>query len=164
MALKRMTTGNIFKIVNGIEIRYFQYFYSDVNYLGGDLIWVFNIDKETQNLDEIINSGYSFCFYTALNTGIKMKKWTLMGNKTIPVEMQYYPKFRWRDLETHDWYILQYDKKIKIGKNLTEEENKIPVVTFSFPDGAIDYIIGGKEKFIINTNNFHEGYFEKNKK
>ncbi|TPG40251.1 hypothetical protein EAH81_13240 [Flavobacterium pectinovorum] len=133
MVLKRMTIGNIFKINIEKEVRYFQYFYSDSNYLGGDLIWIFNLNEDTENLNEILNSGYSFYFYTTVETGVKLKKWKLLGNLEIPEEMKSHLPFRWRDIETGIWYKLQYDKKTPLGTTLTNEQLKIPIVSFQFP-------------------------------
>ncbi|WP_031454657.1 hypothetical protein [Flavobacterium chungangense] len=164
MAIKKITVGDVFKIISDNEVRYFQYFYTDSNYLGGNLIWVFNQDKETDNLNEILDSGYSFYFYTAIEAGIKMKKWKLLGNVQIPAEMNHHVLFRWRDLDSGLWYKLKYDQKHLIGINLTNEEFKIPIVSFQFPVGAIEFIINGKEFFIKKTIDFESKYFEKNKK
>ena len=155
-----MTTGNIFQIIHESETRYFQYFYTDQNYLGGDLIWVFNQKAKTNNLVEIIKSGYNFCFYTTLDTGVKLKMWTLIGNMDILPEMQFYPKFRWRDMETDDWYILQYDEKTNVGKTLNEELLKIQPVTFEFPWGAVESMILSKEEFLKQINNFEEKHYK----
>lgn len=62
MVKKLILPGNIFKTNAENEIRYFQYFYSDPHYLDGDLIWIFNLQKDTENINEIVNSGYNFCF------------------------------------------------------------------------------------------------------
>lgn len=148
--MKRLTPGNIFQIIHETEIRYFQYFYTDQNYLGGDLIWVFNCKEQTIDLEVIVKSGYSFYFYTTINAGVKLKQWKLIGNKPIPKEMQYYPKFRWSKYHGNnleDWYILCYDKKEHIGKNITDKQMKIPFASISFPKGAVKEIIGGKENF-----------------
>ena len=145
--MKRLTSGNVFKIIDDTEIRYFQYFYSDMNYLGGDLIWVFNLEKDTTDLDEIVNSGYSFYFYTTINAGVKMKKWSLLGNKVIPSRMDYYPSFRWKAVGTEDWFILTFDKKEYIGKTLTEEQMKLPFASITFPVEAKRNMILGKGNF-----------------
>lgn len=158
-----MTPGNIFKINHEKEVRYFQYFYTDNNYLGGDLIWVLNQKSESNNLFEIIKSGYSFCFYTTIDAGIKMKKWELVGNVEIPKEMNFYPKFRYAGTKSDDWYILNFDKKINIGKHLTEEQKKIPFVNFSFPEGAIQNMIMGKIAFLLFCDSFAEKYLSKNR-
>ena len=164
MRLKRLTPGNIFKIIHEKEVRYFQYFYTDENYLGGHLIWVFNQKTETNDLNEIVKSGYNFCFYTTVDTGVKMKKWQLVGNIEIPIEMQYYPEFRRIDMETDDWYIIKYDKKINVGKNLDENQLKIQVVSFQFPFGAIESMILSKEVFLNQITDFYNKYYEVNKR
>ncbi|MCV2486490.1 hypothetical protein OD917_16270 [Flavobacterium sp. SH_e] len=164
MAKKIMNTGNIFKVIDEKEVRYFQYFYTDPHYLGGNLIWVFNQNIDNDNLNEILDSGYSFYFYTTVEAGIKMKKWKLIGNIEIPDKMNYYPIFRWRDLESGLWYKLKYNEKELLGNNLTEEQFNIPIVSFQFPVGAIEFMIKGKEFFIERTKNFENQYFEKNKR
>lgn len=164
MRLKRLTPGNIFKTIHEKQVRYFQYFYTDENYLGGHLIWVLNQKTETNDMNEIIKSGYSFCFYTTVDTGVKMKKWELVGNIEIPKEMQYYPEFRWIDLYTDDWYILKYDKKINIGKTLYEEQSKVQPVTFQFPLGAVEYINLSKEDFLKEVMDSYDKYYEVNKR
>ncbi|TCN60934.1 hypothetical protein D0809_03400 [Flavobacterium circumlabens] len=111
MIKKALISGNIYKIIDEKEVRYFQYFYTDPFYLGDNLIWVFNQNKETHNLNEIVDSGYSFCFYTLIESGLKMKKWALVGNVPISEALEFYSSFRWRDLETGIWYKLQYDQK-----------------------------------------------------
>jgi hypothetical protein len=162
MALKRMTSGNIFKIIDENEVGYFQYFYTDQNYLGGDLIWVFNKKTETNDLSEFVKSGYNFCFYTTIDAGVKLKKWQLIGNTEIPIEMQYYPEFRWRDIENGDWYIMKYDTKVNVGKILNEEQSKVQPVTFEFPWGAVEYMILSKEEFFKRINNSENKYYEIN--
>jgi len=164
MASKKIKIGDIFKINHENETRYFQYFYSDPYYLKGDLIWIFNLTKDTENINEILNSGYSFCFYTMVGTGIKMKKWKLLGNTEISKEMKFYPTFRWRDLETGQWYKLQYDQKNILSTTLNEEQLKIPIVSFQFPVGALEYIIKGKDFYTERTIDFEGKYFEKNKR
>jgi hypothetical protein len=164
MKLKRLTPGNIFKIIHEKEVRYFQYFYTDENYLGGHLIWVFNQKIQTDDLSEIVKSGYSFCFYTTVDTGVKMKKWELMGNIEIPIEMQYHPEFRWIDLYTNDWYILKYDQKTNVGKTLNEEFSKVQPVTFQFPMGAVEYIILSKENFLKEVIESYNKYYEVNRR
>ncbi len=143
MRLKRMTSGNVFKIINETEVRYFQYFYTDQNYLGGDLIWVLNLKEETDDLDIIIESGYDFCFYTTLDAGVKLKKWELVGNIEIPKKMEYYPTFLWIEGDTRDWYLLTFDKKVNLGKLLPEKYEKIPVVPFAFPKQSVEMMILG---------------------
>lgn len=164
MAIKKVKIGDIFKIDINNEIRYFQYFYSDPHYLGGDLIWVFNLTNDTDNLDEILSSGYSFCFYTTIGTGLKLKKWNLIGNKNIPDKMKSHPSFRWRDIETGIWYKLQYDQKKSLGVTLNDEELRIPIVSFQFPVGAVEFIINGKDFYLKKTYDFENEYFEKNKR
>lgn len=164
MAKKKMVKGNIYKVINNDEIGYFQYFYSDSNYLGGDLIWVFNLKSGTDNLNEILESGYSFYFYTGIEAGLKMKKWILLGNISVPEKMEFYPSFRWRDLETGIWYKLQYDQKTQLGSVLSEEQLKIPIVSFQFPVGAVKFITNGKDFYREKTTDFESKYFEKNKK
>lgn len=164
MRLKRMTSGNIFKIIDENEVRYFQYFYTDQNYLGGDLIWVFNQKTETSDLSEIIKSGYNFCFYTTIDAGVKLKKWQLIGNAKIPLEMQYYPEFRWRDTENGNWFIMKYDNKIDIGKTLNEEQSKVQPVSFQFPLGAVETMILSKVEFLKQITNFEKKYHDTNGK
>jgi hypothetical protein len=163
MRLKRMTPGNIFKIIHENEVRYFQYFYTDQNYLGGDLIWVFNQKTETNDLKEIINSGYNFCFYTTIDAGVKLKKWQLIGNIEIPIEMQYHPEFRWRDTDTGDWFIMKFDKKENVGKILNDEQSKVQPVTFQFPWEAVEFMLHNKEEFLKQIMTFEKKYYEKNK-
>ncbi|MEN9907655.1 MAG: hypothetical protein RLZZ540_796 [Bacteroidota bacterium] len=162
MRLKRMTSGNIFKIIDENEVRYFQYFYTDQNYLGGDLIWVFKQKTETKNLSEIIDSGYNFCFYTTIDAGVKLKKWQLIGNIEIPIKMQYYSEFRWRDIKNGDWYIIKYDGKINVGKNLNEEQSKVQPVSFQFPYGAVEYMILSKKEFLKRIKDSEDKYYEVN--
>ena len=100
MTKKVLLPGNLYKVINENEIRYFQYFYTDPNYLGGSMIWAFNQTDNNDDLDKIQNSGYGFYFYTAIEAGIKLKKWKLLGNIEIPEKMNYYPVFRWRDLKS----------------------------------------------------------------
>ncbi|MDA6072775.1 hypothetical protein NJT12_24435 [Flavobacterium sp. AC] len=164
MAKKTIEIGNVYKIIHDNEVRYFQYFYSDPHYLGGDLIWVFNQKEETQDLDEIVGSGYSFYFYTAIEAGIKMKKWKFLSNLEIPKEMKFHPIFRWRDLETGNWYELQYDQKHLLGINLDNDQLKIPIVSFQFPVGAVEFILNGIDYYTDKTTDFEKKYFERNKK
>jgi hypothetical protein len=166
MRLKRLTPGNIFKIIHEKEVRYFQYFYTDENYLGGHLIWVFNQKTQTNDLSEIVKSGYNFCFYTTVDTGVKLKKWELIGNIEIPIEMQYHSEFRWRDMETDDWYILKYDQKTNVGKTLNEEYSKVQPVSFEFPWGAVEFMILSKDEFLKQIKKFEDKHYEavKNKK
>jgi hypothetical protein len=161
---KRKKGGDVYKVEEGGEIRYIQYFYSDPNYLGGDLIWVLNLKKDTTDLNEIINSGYSFYFYTIVKAGVKMGKWQFLGNLKIQEEMNYYPTFRWRNLETGLWYKLQYDKKDLLGINLNDDDLKIPIVSFQFPVGAVEFIIKGIDFFKKYTVDSDCRYFEINKK
>lgn len=154
MRLKRKKTGNIYKIVNEKGVRYFQYFYTDQNYLSGDLIWVFKMEKDTDDLVEIINSGYNFCFYTTINEGVSLKKWSLLGNTEIPIEMQYYPEFRWRDLESGDWFILKYDLKTSIGKILDTIYSKVQPVSFQFPWLAVEFMFMDKRSFLEKITDF----------
>lgn len=161
---KRIKAGDIFKVIDKDKVRYFQYFYTDPHYLQGDLIWVFDLNKNTSDLNEIIESGYSFYFYTKVQAGIKMKKWKFLGNMQIQEEMNYHPVFRWRDIETGLWYKLQYDKKDLLGIILNDEELKIPIVSFQFPVGAVEFIIKGIDfftRYIIESEN---KYFEINKR
>ncbi len=148
MKLKRLTSGNIFKIIHESEVRYFQYFYTDQNYLGGDLIWVLNLKKETNDLSKIIESGYDFCFYTTVSVGVKMKKWELLGNIQIPLKMNFYPEFLWISGETKDWYLLKYDKKTKLGAVVNDEFTKIPFAPFTFPLDAVNVMIMGKNHYL----------------
>lgn len=164
MAQKAIIAGNIYQVNDEKEVRYFQYFYTDQHYLGGNLIWVFNQNHVTTDLTEILESGYSFCFYTAIDAGLKLKKWKLIGNIEIPEKMKFYPVFRWRDLDSGKWYKLQYDQKELLGITLNEDELKILIVSFQFPIGAIEYIINGLDFFIKKTTDFESKYFEKNKK
>ncbi|MFZ0598812.1 MAG: hypothetical protein WAM46_17640 [Flavobacterium sp.] len=99
-----------------------------------------------------------------IETGIKMKKWKLLRNTEIPKEMKSYPAFRWRDLETGQWYKLQYDQKNLLDTTLNEEQLKIPIVSFQFPVGAMEYIIKGKDFYTERTIDFEGKYFEKNKR
>lgn len=161
---KRIKRGDVFKVIENGEVRYFQYFYTDPNYLGGDLIWVFNLDKETQDPNEIVGSGYSFYFYTKIQAGIKMKKWEQLTNIEIEEKMNFYPSFRWRDIDTGLWYKLQYDKKHLLGMVLNDEESKIPVVSFEFPVGAVEFIIKGVDFFRKYSTEFEREYFEINKR
>lgn len=148
----KLKEGDIFKIIHETEVRYFQYFYTDMNYLGGDLVWVFNYQKATDNIDMIMSSGYKFYLYTTIQPGVKMKLFEKIGNASIPKEMHYIPKFRYTgdDLtkEIEKWTIIQGDKKEIIGKDLTEEQKKLPFAAINFPWDTIKNMILGYDSFM----------------
>lgn len=163
MSEKKKIQGNIYKIIHQTEIRYFQYVYSDINYLGGDLICVFNLETETMDLDEILNSGFKFYLYTTILAGLKIKKWSLLGKKTVADKVKEDFVFRWRDGETFEWYIIKYQKKEKIGFNLTPENLGIPVVCFEFPFHAVESMLLSKEVFLKNNIDFENEVYTMNK-
>jgi hypothetical protein len=159
MSEKRKIQGNIYKIIHPTENRYFQYVYSDLNYLGGDLICVFNLETETTDLDEILHSGFKFYLYTTILAGIKIKKWSLVGKKTVADKIKDDFSFRWREGETFEWYRLEYKKKEKIGVSLTHENFNIPVVCFEFPFHAVQSMLLSKEVFLKKNIDFENDVY-----
>jgi len=151
---KRITIkeGDIFKIVDINHYRYFQFFYTEINNLNANLIWIFKCKENTNDLDKIVNSGYDFYLYTYINIGIKLGLFEKIGTATIPKSMNYIPKFRWTDNDLRhkikDWYIVQGDKKIYVGENLSNEEKQLPFISVNFPKGAVEDMILGYKSFM----------------
>ena len=72
-------------------------------------------------------------FFTTVNAGIKLNKWSFIGNVPIDLKIREKIHYRWRDTELNNWYSLKFEEKIKLGSNLSPTEMKIPVVCFQFP-------------------------------
>lgn len=151
---KRVTIkeGDIFKIIDDKHHRYFQFFYQDLNNLTSDLIWVFNCEEETDDIDKIVKSGYKFYMHTYIRIGIKLNCFEKIGSSVIPSEMQYIPKFRWTNNDLRykikDWYIVQGDKKTYVGEHLSDEEKRLPFLSPDFPKMAIETMIRGDMLFM----------------
>jgi hypothetical protein len=151
----KLKEGDVFKINYENEIRYFQYFYTDMNYLKGNLVWVFNYKNPTTDLQLILESGYHFYLYTTIKSGIKLKLFEKIGNIPIPKNMQFIPEFRYTgdDLtkEIQNWYILKGKDETHIGKHLNDKQKKLPFASINFPWQAIEAMILGYDPFMKKT-------------
>ena len=151
---KRVTIkeGDIFKIIDDKHHRYFQFFYKDLDILASDLVWVFNCEDDTLDINTIMESGYKFYMFTYIRIGIKLNCFEKIGSFNIPNNMLFSPKFIWKETklnnEVENWYLIEREKRTLLGASLPKEYQTIPYYHPDFPKMAIETMIRGYDDYI----------------
>ena len=131
---RRIKKWDIYEITIHDSKRYLQFIYADSDYLGLDLVRVFNLKEERIekfDLNKIIESDAYRYFHTSFKAGINLNCWNYIENN--PIESDFEPLF-FRGPEDYgngvgksmEWYLIQGRNKIHIGE-LTDEYKNYPM-------------------------------------
>ncbi len=146
--------GDVFEARVKDRYHYFQFIYADRNYLGGELVRLFNYNSAEPmivfDFDLLWCFGVKCHYHTMVRYGAREGFWQRVGKQLIESDFEP-PTFRatnqYKALKATDWRLLKASECTFIGE-IHDELRKLPISSIRQPHRLIEIIELGYDSFL----------------